>query len=1274
MHCLKFAKFFENGRAAGLWLLVLLLSVGLAPPADPRAQASGPSGTLTGAVRDQNGSAVPGAAITARNTGTGLTRSINADEGGNWTIPALPVGTYQVTIEAQGFKRTLLQNVEVEAATPRTLDARLEVGDIAAGEVLVVADVANVITPDTATTSRQISGTELVEVPTSTRSFTHLLSAEAGVSSDLPPVLTNGNGNISPSVNGTRTTSTSLFFNGVDATNVTSNEGSLTDNIAPAPETLSEVKLQTSLYDASTGRSGGGNFQLVTKSGANTFDGSAYLYLQNERFNANDFFYNKDGIEKPRARRYEGGFTVGGPVVKERFFFFGGYQRTNASTGFVPTASSVTVLPEFLGFLPADRGSLTGQAVVDAVNAARAARGVAASTLTAAQVSPVFLNLLALRNPATGGFVLPAPAANARFLGPDVSVSGFPGGDPLVEQRNVFPAEFEQDQFTVKLDGQLTENNRLSGTFFFSNFPGLDPFPDPSSLVSPFVLRRNDRNRTLVVSDQHVFGPRLINEVRFGYFTLGNTRRLDDEFLSITNEQVGIQNPATFFDASAATTRLGHFVNRAGTWSFGGPNDSFNRREQRTWSVSDNVTLIAGSHNFRLGGEYKNYRFDTNLPEEQATEFEKIENFRQLIQGFTSEADSQFGITDKSFRFRDVGLYVADDWKVNRKLTLNLGLRWEFFAWPEEENGRIGNFDPSLVADPGNIITGFLVPSNVRPTGFNAIDEAIAATRVAPNKHTLNGYDLNNFAPRFGFAYSPFESNRFILRGGYGVFYDRPSAAFINTVFSNYPFLRETEQTFPARNVPIANAFTSFNPEQGLNEFLPFRVVYRTGGTFEIRDSTGTLFGPGGVPTPTDPAGRRITGNIAETFEFRAIDRDLRTPYVQQWNLGFQQELTKNLVFEARYVGTKGTKLLQARPLNQPFDLNDANAPDVIFARLNAAYEEARAFNPSLPALRSGATARERGRGIIYCFPNSRLGGAVDCNLSNAAGAAINFEARSFFLGLNTPEAPILESNGSSIYHGAQFNLNRRVSRGLNVNLAYTFSKAIDTSSVDPGSTAGGGRPDVPNAGFVVQGDARNLRANRALSDFDRPHRFSASFVYDIPSFGSASRWATGWQVAGFAQAQSGTPYSIFSPEPEIGSASDYASLFRGSGGLFRPGFGRPDLCAGASLEDLRQTGPDVTEQAFNPGVLCSPLGGFGNLGRNALRGFRQKRFDVSLSKETRLTEGTSLQLRWDVFNAFNNVNFANPGNELNDPDNLGRIRNSVGGPRVMQFGAKVNF
>ncbi|HEX8424291.1 MAG TPA: carboxypeptidase-like regulatory domain-containing protein, partial [Pyrinomonadaceae bacterium] len=608
-------NFFNTRQRAGVRLALISLGLCLVLVPSIYAQSS-PTGSLGGVVQDANGALLPGVSVNVKHAGTGQTRTATTNDEGRWTVPVLPVGRYEVTVELAGFKRLVRQNVEVEAAVPRTLEDRLEIGEITGEVVTITSGEAALVTSESATTARQVSSEQLVAIPTSTRSFTQLLSSEAGVSAELSPVLTNGNGNQSPSVNGTRTTSTSLSFNGVDATNITNNEGSLNDNIAPAPETLSEVKLQTSLYDASTGRSGGGNFQLITRSGTNEFHGTGYVFAQNERFNANDFFYNKDGIDKPRARRLEGGFTFGGPIVKERFFFFGGYQRTDASTGFVPTASSQTVRPAALRLI---NGARTAENVVAAFgalnpcvrNAANAP--VSGFCLTPSQISPIALNLLNITNPITGGFLIPAPRAGIPTVFNDQAVAGTNatlfGGNPLVRQRNVFPAEFEQDQFNLKLDGQLTANNRLSGAFFFANFPGFDPFNAPNSQASPAGLVRSDRNRTLAVSDIHIFSPTLINEVRFGYFSLNNSRTLRDDFAAITSESVGISNPALFFDNSVGTQRLGQFIgrNNLANFSFGGPNDSFNRRQQQTYSLADNVTFIRGSHMMRFGGEFKRF-------------------------------------------------------------------------------------------------------------------------------------------------------------------------------------------------------------------------------------------------------------------------------------------------------------------------------------------------------------------------------------------------------------------------------------------------------------------------------------------------------------------------------------------------------------------------------------------------------------------------------------------------------------------------------------------
>ena len=427
-----------------------------------------------------------------------------------------------------------------------------------------------------------------------------------------------------------------------------------------------------------------------------------------------------------------------------------------------------------------------------------------------------------------------------------------------------------------------------------------------------------------------------------------------------------------------------------------------------------------------------------------------------------------------------------------------------------------------------------------------------------------------------------------------------------------------------------------------------------------------------GTSNAIDPAtGQPFRGNVAETFEFRAIDRDLETPWVQQYNVGVQRDIGRNMAIEVRYVGSKGHRLLEARAFNQGYDLNAPDVPDHIFECFNQAYVAAGSPNG---ALNAGSTARAKGVGRAFGFPNAALGGMVDLNLANAGGAVIPFESRAPILGFNIPEA--VANTGHSIYNSLQVNFLKRMSDGLQFNLAYTFSRSKDTSSADPGSTAGGGKPDVPNVGFAVQGNQRDLEANYALSDFDRPHRFSGSFIYELPAA------LKGFRLSGFVQLQSGLPYSIYSAEPEIQTAAQYTNLVRGSGGLYRSAFGRPSLCG--SLDDLRQSGADRTEAAFNASVLCSPSSfaggypdnqGFGNLGRNVLRGFWQRRVDLSIARVFSMTGNSSLEFRWDVFNVFNTVNYALPENVIGEPGtDFGKITNTVGGPRVMQFGAKPRF
>src|SRR5688500_10321406 len=328
----------------------------------------GASTGLMGRVTDGSGAPVPGVAVTIVNVDTGTTRAVTTGTAGDWEARFLPPGTYRVTFELSGFKQLRREGITVSTAEMATVDAALEVGGLA--ETVDVVASAEMVSSGSMTVARTLDQKELEALPTSARNFTQLLVIEPGVSADISELLSNDNASISPSVNGARTTNNSFVFNGVDVTNllccnsrvngssgtIDNGGGTLSRNVAPAPETLQEVKLQTSLYDAGTGRNGGGNFTLVSKSGTNSFRGSAYYYNQNDALMANDFFFNRAGIDKPILDRQEGGGTIGGPIVRNRTFFFGSYQRTQAETSFVDEASNTVLLPRALTSDRSDAG------------------------------------------------------------------------------------------------------------------------------------------------------------------------------------------------------------------------------------------------------------------------------------------------------------------------------------------------------------------------------------------------------------------------------------------------------------------------------------------------------------------------------------------------------------------------------------------------------------------------------------------------------------------------------------------------------------------------------------------------------------------------------------------------------------------------------------------------------------------------------------------------------------------------------------------------------
>jgi hypothetical protein len=400
------------------------------------------------------------------------------------------------------------------------------------------------------------------------------------------------------------------------------------------------------------------------------------------------------------------------------------------------------------------------------------------------------------------------------------------------------------------------------------------------------------------------------------------------------------------------------------------------------------------------------------------------------------------------------------------------------------------------------------------------------------------------------------------------------------------------------------------------NAWFPFRLVFsRTSGSYTLLDNTNAL-----------------PGNPAETLEFRAVDRNLKTPYYHQWNLGYQFEVMPSMGVEVRYVGSKGKSLLLATALNEPWDLNDANVPREILDRITAAYRA--------------------GGGTANAQDPQALGYGYNGDMNRGPGGTISSEARALYFGMNDAEALYLQSAGRSDYHALQASLTKRMSKGFQFHAAYTFSRSRDLFSADPGSTAGGGRPDTPNTGFSVENDSRNLEANYAVSDFDRPHRFSFSGSWMLPL--GSNPLLSNWEVGTFMQFQSGRPFSVFRPEQ----------------GLLRLGFQRLDFAPGATAASVARRGTDETEW-FDTSQLVAATA-VGNTPRNFLRGPNQKRVDLSITKSVPLG-GARLELRAEVFNVFNTVSFGLPDNNFDSTD-FGVITSSIGGPRVSQFGLRVNF
>ena len=783
------------------------------------------TGRIAGTIKDQHGALIVGATIRVISNHTGEQRDVITNEEGIYSVPFLSSGSYRVIFSSSGFSPITLP-VIVTITETSTLDVVLKVAGPRVDENFVIS-APPFVQSDGPQLGRIVDSRPVSELPLAARNFTQLLGLSTGTATALPNNGTIGRNTQNVSVNGARFTQNNFQINGIDANpGIGGNGARLAD---PAPETIAEFKVQTSLYDATFGRAGGGNIQIVTKSGTNNFHGALYEYFSNDALNANNPFLKAAGARRPVLKRNYFGGMVGGPVRRDKIFFFASYQGIRERNGISNSISSnVLIAPG----LTDDRSE----------QKLRTTFGVPAINATA-------LKLLNARS-ARGEFLIPTPQANGRYSGSSVSVS-------------------REDQFNSNADFRVSQNNWLAVKFFFAQTPQTLALSGAAN-VPGFPIAEHVANRLLSVQDVHTLNARVTNEASFGF---NFTRRDVTTQQAIRDADIGIARSTA---AAFPGLPLIGIASNAGGILVGTSALQDIKSSAPVTTFADTLSLTRGPHFIRAGGEIRYYQsnFDAPVLTRGVINFT---TFNDFLQGRTSPAPSTLanGITQRNLRSTDYNFFIQDDWKFSSKLTVNLGLRYELDLPPYDTQGRISTFDPALY-QPRLLVNAAGLPQGPPIGGIVQAGNPIPQYDLpeVPNvgKRVLRSVDPNNFGPRVGFAYAPFDSGRLVLRGGYGIFHSRSTfVSFNNSLFSPPFYL----QTFNA-NASIENPFVPLPPQD----------------QFPILVPGFPLFG----------------------FTF---DRNNRTPYVQQYNLSAQFLLKKNMLWEMAYVGTRGLNLLRQVAINQ---------------------------------------------------------------------------------------------------------------------------------------------------------------------------------------------------------------------------------------------------------------------------------------------------------------------------------------------------------------------
>ncbi|HTR25574.1 MAG TPA: carboxypeptidase-like regulatory domain-containing protein [Terriglobales bacterium] len=868
-------------RISILIVVALLLVCGL------QAQTAG-TGALGGRVKDSTGAFVAGATVTLTNVATGQTRTVITGQEGLYTFPLLLPGQYNLAIEAPGFKKLVESSITINVTDNSTLDASLQVG--VASESVTVTGGAEAIQTTTSTVGTLLSSEQVVDLPLSTRNYTNLLALSSGASAAVNNASNLGKGAEIISVNGASEFQNNYQMDGASVNNSTTNStletGANGSFGIPNPDSIQEFKIQTSTYDASYGRNSGANVNLVTKSGTNEFHGSAFEFFRNTALDANDFFNKNSQLKQGQPNKqqvlnqHQFGGVFGGPIVKDKLFFFVSYQETRQKNAASPFGFQTGVL------LPAiPQGDRSTPEFVQALGAAFAGQipmtglfggfGVAAD---GSNINPVALNILNLKL-ANGNYYIPSPTVS----GP-VSFG--------------IPAIFKEHQGMGNWDYVLSPKHTLAGRYFYVSAPTFAPFPGGLGFPAPDVpgnpVSWNFGSHVASLKLTSAMTSNFVNEVRASYqrYSVLNTNDIPFKAsqVGITPVQADLDGlPNIWFlpiDPLANPTSMD-----IGSHPFFGNIAGINQ-----YQFADQVSWTRGKHTVRFGAEMERDQWNwvfNSLAEGATMIFPSFSDFLLGLPAFANGAPvgniinipnfatrGPVGGLNKNYRQNYDAWFVQDDIKLASRLTLNAGLRWEYFGGIYDAHGRFSslwlNRIPGADQMPDSPDTatfvGYVVPKNYSGP---AIPDGVL--RAGTNSTVMGDMPRDNFAPRIGFSWQPVSSNKLAVRGGFGYFFDRIAI------------------TTPAESAEQSIPFGYTIPFNWFGSTASLAVPF---GTTPTGWNQGLWVNPANLGNPF----LQISSNIQQN----AVMPNLVVPTSYAWNLNAQYEFLPKWVLEIGYAGSRG--------------------------------------------------------------------------------------------------------------------------------------------------------------------------------------------------------------------------------------------------------------------------------------------------------------------------------------------------------------------------------